>query len=163
MADYRRVYDSRHMQADCQEPRSAPEPYARQSSMGYAYLYLYPHSLRSSVYATVEGPSVCLSVPSFDSRCWAPRGQDVSIDSAGVQQQRRRSTALSSKLRRSWQSSWLKDLWVTQLNEQSEQTERQRYCLVDTVSQKKQDTKLFHITSPNVNPFLKFFHYQTQW
>ena len=30
----RRVYDSRHLQADCQEPGSAPEPYARQSSMG---------------------------------------------------------------------------------------------------------------------------------
>jgi len=27
MAAYRRVYDSRHMQADCQEPGSAPEPY----------------------------------------------------------------------------------------------------------------------------------------
>ena len=35
MAAYRRVYDSRHLQADCQEPGSAPEPYARQSSMGY--------------------------------------------------------------------------------------------------------------------------------
>ena len=23
------VYDSRHLQADCQEPESAPEPYAR--------------------------------------------------------------------------------------------------------------------------------------
>jgi len=31
MAAYRRVYDSRHLQADCQEPGSAPEPYA----MGY--------------------------------------------------------------------------------------------------------------------------------
>ena len=38
MAAYRRVYDSRHLQADCQEPGSAPEPYARQSSMGYLYL-----------------------------------------------------------------------------------------------------------------------------
>jgi len=28
MAVYRRVYDSRHLQADCQEPGSAPEPYA---------------------------------------------------------------------------------------------------------------------------------------
>ena len=28
IAAYRRVYDSRHMQADCQEPGSAPEPYA---------------------------------------------------------------------------------------------------------------------------------------
>jgi len=26
---HRRVYDSRHVQADCQEPGSAPEPYAR--------------------------------------------------------------------------------------------------------------------------------------
>ena len=25
----RRVYDSRHLQADCQEPGSSPEPYAR--------------------------------------------------------------------------------------------------------------------------------------
>jgi len=29
IAAYRRVYDSRHLQADCQEPESAPEPYAR--------------------------------------------------------------------------------------------------------------------------------------
>jgi len=32
-----------------------------------------------------------------------------------------------------------------------------------TVSQKKQDTKLLPITSPDVNRFLKFFHCQTQW
>ena len=38
MAAYRRVYDSRHLQANCQEPWSAPEPYTRQSSMGYLYL-----------------------------------------------------------------------------------------------------------------------------
>jgi len=38
MAAYRRVYDSRHLQADRQELGSAPEPYARQSSMGYLYL-----------------------------------------------------------------------------------------------------------------------------
>ena len=29
MAAYRRVYDSRQLQADCQEPASALEPYAR--------------------------------------------------------------------------------------------------------------------------------------
>ena len=29
MAACRRVYDSRRLQADCQEPESAPEPYAR--------------------------------------------------------------------------------------------------------------------------------------
>jgi len=39
MAAYRRVYDSRHLQADCQELGSAPEPYARQSSMGSLYLF----------------------------------------------------------------------------------------------------------------------------
>jgi len=36
MAAYRRVYDSRHPQADCQEPGSAPEPYAQKSSTGQA-------------------------------------------------------------------------------------------------------------------------------
>jgi len=41
MATYRRVYDSRHLQADCQEPGSAPEPNARQSSMGYLYLFTF--------------------------------------------------------------------------------------------------------------------------
>jgi len=40
MAAYRWVYDSRHLQADCQEQGSAPEPYARQSSMGYLYPFL---------------------------------------------------------------------------------------------------------------------------
>ena len=29
MAAHRRAYDSRHLQADCQEPGSAPETYAR--------------------------------------------------------------------------------------------------------------------------------------
>jgi len=29
LATYRRVYDSRHLQADCQESGSAPKPYAR--------------------------------------------------------------------------------------------------------------------------------------
>ena len=29
MAAYRRVYESHHLQADCQEPGSVPEPYAR--------------------------------------------------------------------------------------------------------------------------------------
>ena len=38
MAAYRRVYDSRFLQADCQELGSSPEPYAQQSSMGYIYL-----------------------------------------------------------------------------------------------------------------------------
>ena len=40
MAACRRVYDSRHLQADCQEPGSAPEPYARSSSMGYLFSFI---------------------------------------------------------------------------------------------------------------------------
>jgi len=43
MAAYRRVRDSRRLQADCKEPVSAPEPYARQSSM--SYLYLFSHNI----------------------------------------------------------------------------------------------------------------------
>ena len=39
MAAYRRVYDSHHLQTDCQEPGSAQEPYARQSNMSYLYLF----------------------------------------------------------------------------------------------------------------------------
>ena len=41
MAAYRRVYDSRHLQADCQEPGSAPEPHDRQSSMGYVTFFTF--------------------------------------------------------------------------------------------------------------------------
>ena len=44
MAAYRRVYDSRHLQADCQEPGSAPELYALQSSMDYLYFFLLAHA-----------------------------------------------------------------------------------------------------------------------
>ena len=46
MAAYRRVYDSRHMQDDCQEPRSALDPYTTLShdaiaisSVGYNSAY----------------------------------------------------------------------------------------------------------------------------
>jgi len=38
MAAYRRVYDSRHWQADCKEPRSALEPYTLQSSTFFCIL-----------------------------------------------------------------------------------------------------------------------------
>jgi len=33
MAAYRRVYDSRHLQADCQEPGPAPEPYTHSNAI----------------------------------------------------------------------------------------------------------------------------------
>jgi len=50
MEAYRGVYDSRHLQADCQEPGSAPEPYARQSSMGYLYLNLLTLTMLSEMW-----------------------------------------------------------------------------------------------------------------
>jgi len=39
MAAYRRVYDWRHQQADCQEPGSASEPHVRQSSTGCLFIH----------------------------------------------------------------------------------------------------------------------------
>jgi len=44
MAAYCLVYDSRHLQADCKKPGSAPEPYARQSCMGYLLIASTPLS-----------------------------------------------------------------------------------------------------------------------
>ena len=40
MAAYRRVYDSRHLQADCQEPGSAPEPYTLGNRVWAAFTFL---------------------------------------------------------------------------------------------------------------------------
>jgi len=55
MAAYRRVYDSRHLQADCREPGSAPEPNARQPSTGYLYLfYVYRGHCQSRCRAVVS-------------------------------------------------------------------------------------------------------------
>ena len=64
MVAYRRVYDSRHVQADCQEPGSVPEPYARQSSMGYLYLYVcLMLAMRHRQLLTVFALSVRYSAP----------------------------------------------------------------------------------------------------
>ena len=52
MAAYRRVYD-------CQEPGSAPEPYARQSSTGYLYLGLWQYA-RLSDEGACSGTDVTL-------------------------------------------------------------------------------------------------------
>jgi len=48
-------YDSHHLQADCQEPGSASEPYTRQSSMGYLYRF-YHHISRKG--HDIVGPVV---------------------------------------------------------------------------------------------------------
>jgi len=50
MAAYRRVYDSRHLQDDCQETGSAPEPYARLASMGYLFKATIKHSAASQTH-----------------------------------------------------------------------------------------------------------------
>ena len=64
MAAYRRVYDSRHLQADCQEPGSAPEPYCRQSIIGYPCLLCCYRRPRTYV------PwSVCVCVGHTSERC----------------------------------------------------------------------------------------------
>ena len=60
MAAYHRVYDLRHLQADCQEPGLAPEPYAWQSSMGYLYIF-YRSLVSMLVQATTQFRVVALS------------------------------------------------------------------------------------------------------
>ena len=55
MAAYRRVYDSRHLQADCQEPELVPEPYARYSQVWATFIPFSSISLRDEV-----GVSLCI-------------------------------------------------------------------------------------------------------
>jgi len=59
MAAYCRVYASHHLQAGCQEPGSAPEPYARRSVIKYGLpLHFYQQSkqrLRDAQPQTMEG------------------------------------------------------------------------------------------------------------
>jgi len=61
MAAYRRVYDSRHLQADCQEPGSAPEPYTLANRVWATFIF-YSRSMRSRVYVLAVRLSVCLSL-----------------------------------------------------------------------------------------------------
>jgi len=44
MAAYRRVYDSRYLQADCQEPRSAPERYTLGNRVRDTFTFLDVHT-----------------------------------------------------------------------------------------------------------------------
>ena len=74
MAAYRRVYDSRHLQADCQEPGSAPEPYARQSSMRYPFIEM--NSLRGLSDLDVVS-TYRRRFPNFVRRGGAGGGRDV--------------------------------------------------------------------------------------
>jgi len=67
MAAYRRVYDSHHLQADCQEPGSTPEPYARQSSMGYLFYFQVIHC---SGYLKVRQPTLDTAAASPFEACY---------------------------------------------------------------------------------------------
>ena len=58
MAAYRRVYDLHHLQADCQEPGSAPDPYVRQYSVTISDDALAPRRLPLPV-----GTCLCLCIP----------------------------------------------------------------------------------------------------
>ena len=67
MAAYRWVYDSRHLRADCQEPRSAPEPYMLGNRVWATFTYsnsfiFTVRRYESAVYAVALCPSVCHKV-----------------------------------------------------------------------------------------------------
>ena len=87
MAAYCRVYDLRHLQADCQEPGSAPEPYARQSSMGYLYLFTWVSwyqkgkiSLILLKHETVSGSGISLAICKS-----APRSRQITTPLSSLQ------------------------------------------------------------------------------
>jgi len=60
MAAYRRVYDSRHLQADCEEPRSAPDSGTLRSAIEYGlplpFTYeQFPHPTTFSLDTPLSG------------------------------------------------------------------------------------------------------------
>jgi len=66
MTAYRRVYDAHHLQADCQELGSAPELYARQSSVGYLYLFLpMIHSMQLCAFGCFPNHLLCIIGPTL--------------------------------------------------------------------------------------------------
>jgi len=70
MAAYRRVYDSRHLQADYQERGSAPEPYASGNRVWATFRGLPFYRAMLCIRGTSHGPvsvSVRLSVTSRSS------------------------------------------------------------------------------------------------
>jgi len=80
MADYRRVYDSRHLQADCRGPGSAAEPYARQSSVGNLYLFTDFSGVISADADAKLNPLVVSTVRTRDPHCiHSPRPVPCSL------------------------------------------------------------------------------------
>ena len=54
MAAYRRVYDSHHLQADCQELVSAPNPALGIRGYGLPLPFLLTHSVHLSMFCTLH-------------------------------------------------------------------------------------------------------------
>ena len=81
MAACRRVYDSRHLQVDCQEPVSAPEPYDRPSYATYVCVCVCVLGCRAGCYSQVTGlawayPTSCSSLLTASliiRRCRGPK------------------------------------------------------------------------------------------
>ena len=77
MAVYRLVYDSRHLQANCQEPGSATEPYAGQSSKVYLFITIlsqtvsvhtiYPANFVQTTDTVRQGKRLNIKVDFFSS------------------------------------------------------------------------------------------------
>ena len=94
MAAYRRVYDSRHLQTDCQAPGSAPEPYARQSSRVRAgYLYLFNVCCDTAPNGDVSGDAASTSPR---RRSDADDDDDDGDELAGARSRRRRHNVSSN-------------------------------------------------------------------
>jgi len=67
MAAYRRVYDSHHLQADCKEPGSAPEPYTLGNRVWVTFLpcsyRIAPYLYSRLVFSIGLHSGVCLCCP----------------------------------------------------------------------------------------------------
>ena len=104
----------------------------------YYLLFLFRHYIESVYRTTLSITVVDTAQATFDvSR--SRLASSAHYTPTGVQSKRPSHTASSNYI------SWTP------------------YAAQYTVSQKKQDTKLLPITSPNVNRFSKFFHWQTHW
>jgi len=89
MAAYRRVND-------CQEPGSAPEPYARYSSTGYLCLILYSHRRhRAAAGVRTVARSFRRKIDVSQTPAWPHRSTDRPTDAA-ARRDRGRETIASS-------------------------------------------------------------------
>jgi len=78
MAAYRRVYDSCHLQADCQGPASAPESYARYSSIGYLFTRVSRYQKGKTILILLKEEAVSGSSISWAICKSAPRSRQIT-------------------------------------------------------------------------------------